>query len=81
MYRMIWNETESPAVIVMLTQTHEQGREKCFQYYPKTLASPTLHVFNACVAALIATGPPSQMVVAISTACSSTKPLATPGPF
>src|SRR5690242_14051451 len=38
---MIWNETESPAVVVMLTQTHEQGREKCYVYYPKTLASPT----------------------------------------
>ena len=33
-YRMLAAEVESPAVVVMLTQTHEAGREKCFQYYP-----------------------------------------------
>lgn len=31
---MIWHETSDPAVIVMLTQTAEAGREKCFQYFP-----------------------------------------------
>lgn len=31
---MIWHETEDPAVIVMLTQTAEAGREKCSQYFP-----------------------------------------------
>src|ERR1041384_2074753 len=35
---MIWHEHTSPAVVVMLTQTHESGREKCFPYYPR---SPT----------------------------------------
>lgn len=33
-YRMITSELKSPAVVVMLTQTHEAGKEKCFQYYP-----------------------------------------------
>ncbi|KAF2793694.1 hypothetical protein K505DRAFT_37341 [Melanomma pulvis-pyrius CBS 109.77] len=33
-WRMIWHENTSPAVVVMLTQTHEAGREKCFPYYP-----------------------------------------------
>ena len=33
-YRMLTAEVRSPAVVVMLTQTHEAGREKCFQYYP-----------------------------------------------
>lgn len=31
---MIWHETAHVAVIVMLTQTAEAGREKCFQYFP-----------------------------------------------
>ncbi len=35
-YRMLAAEVESPAVVVMLTQTHEAGKEKCFQYYPLT---------------------------------------------
>ena len=30
-YRMLSAELESPAVVVMLTQTHESGKEKCFQ--------------------------------------------------
>lgn len=39
---MIWHETTSPSVIVMLTQTHEAGREKCFQYFPLNQQSPTV---------------------------------------
>lgn len=31
---MVWDETESPTVIIMLTRTHETGREKCVPYYP-----------------------------------------------
>ena len=31
---MIWHETTDVAVIVMLTQTAESGREKCYQYFP-----------------------------------------------
>jgi protein-tyrosine phosphatase len=39
---MIWHETTSPAVIVMLTQTHEGSREKCFPYFPRSTDSPQL---------------------------------------
>ncbi|KAF2815049.1 uncharacterized protein BDZ99DRAFT_189443 [Mytilinidion resinicola] len=41
-WRMLWHETASPSVIVMLTQTHESGREKCHPYYPLSLEDPTL---------------------------------------
>lgn len=44
LWRMVWHETASPAVIVMLTQTHEANREKCFPYYPQTLTSPDLKI-------------------------------------
>lgn len=43
-WRMIWHETTSPAVIVMLTQTHEASREKCYPYYPQSLEAPTLRL-------------------------------------
>ncbi|KAF4305296.1 Protein-tyrosine phosphatase receptor/non-receptor type [Botryosphaeria dothidea] len=43
-WRMIWHECESPAVIVMLTQLYEAGREKCFQYFPDSLDSPHMVV-------------------------------------
>ena len=33
-WQMIWHETADVAVIVMLTQTAESGREKCHQYFP-----------------------------------------------
>lgn len=41
---MIWHETTTPAVIVMLTQTHEASREKCYPYYPQSLENPTLRL-------------------------------------
>ena len=41
---MIWHETGSVAVIVMLTQTHEAGKEKCFQYFPLDLSNPTIAI-------------------------------------
>lgn len=37
---MLAAECASPAVIVMLTQTHEAGREKCFQYFPFDTSAP-----------------------------------------
>ena len=33
-WHMVWHETNEVAVIVMLTQVSEAGREKCFQYFP-----------------------------------------------
>lgn len=41
-YRMLAQETgrDTPAVVVMLTQTHEAGREKCFKYFPDTPETP-----------------------------------------
>ncbi|KAI4165038.1 MAG: hypothetical protein LQ342_001314 [Letrouitia transgressa] len=33
-WHMVWQHTNDVAVIVMLTQTAEGGREKCFQYFP-----------------------------------------------
>lgn len=34
---MIWDHTADPAVIVMLTQTHENGKEKCSAYFPQDM--------------------------------------------
>ncbi|KKY20185.1 putative protein-tyrosine phosphatase 2 [Diplodia seriata] len=44
MWRMVWHECASPAVIVMLTQPYEAGREKCYQYYPDSMESPQMVV-------------------------------------
>lgn len=43
-WRMIWQQNESPAVIVMVTKTHESGREKCYPYYPLSTANPDLRI-------------------------------------
>lgn len=43
-WRMIWKENESPAVIVMVTKTHEQAREKCYPYYPLSISEPDLRI-------------------------------------
>ena len=39
---MIWHDAGSPGVIVMLTQTHEAGREKCYTYFPLDMDNPVL---------------------------------------
>ncbi|KAH6637695.1 protein-tyrosine phosphatase-like protein [Boeremia exigua] len=43
-WRMIWQQNESPAVIVMVTKTHEQAREKCYPYFPRSTADPDLRI-------------------------------------
>ncbi|CAD0082733.1 unnamed protein product [Aureobasidium vineae] len=41
-YRMLAQEAtdKNPSVVVMLTQTHEAGREKCFKYFPDGQDTP-----------------------------------------
>ncbi|KAH8903238.1 phosphatases II [Coniochaeta sp. PMI_546] len=34
-WRMVVEQLESPGVIVMLTETHEAGQEKCWPYFPR----------------------------------------------
>ncbi|KAL4924327.1 tyrosine protein phosphatase PTP1 [Aspergillus undulatus] len=41
-WHMVFHETEEVAVIVMLTQAIEAGREKCAQYFPLDLESPSI---------------------------------------
>lgn len=41
---MLWHETSNPAVVVMLTPTHEAGREKCFQYFPQSMEESVMRV-------------------------------------
>jgi protein-tyrosine phosphatase len=43
-WRMIWRENPILAVLVMLTQTHETGREKCYPYYPQSPSNPDMRV-------------------------------------
>ncbi|KAF2155382.1 hypothetical protein K461DRAFT_292249 [Myriangium duriaei CBS 260.36] len=39
-YHMLANETSNTSVVVMLTQTHENNREKCFPYWPSGQDGP-----------------------------------------
>ncbi|KAI9823292.1 MAG: hypothetical protein M1832_002516 [Thelocarpon impressellum] len=41
-WRMVWHETQGTAVIVMLTQTTEAGKDKCSQYFPLDASADTL---------------------------------------
>ena len=41
-WHMVFHECQDPAVVIMLTQTHEGAREKCAQYYPLSTSSPTM---------------------------------------
>ena len=41
-WNMVMAETADPAVIIMLTQTHEGNREKCAQYFPLSKEKPTI---------------------------------------
>lgn len=43
-WHMIWQQTSDVAVIVMLTQTAEGGREKCFQYFPSDEESEAITI-------------------------------------
>ncbi|KAL4873501.1 hypothetical protein BDV12DRAFT_79470 [Aspergillus spectabilis] len=41
-WHMVFHETEEVAVVVMLTQTIESGREKCSQYFPLDLENSSM---------------------------------------
>ena len=41
-WHMVLQETQEPAVVVMLTQTVEGNREKCAQYYPLSMEAPSI---------------------------------------
>lgn len=43
-WRMVVEQLESPAVIVMLTETHEGNTEKCYPYFPRKPEDPPLEV-------------------------------------
>ncbi|EFX00972.1 protein-tyrosine phosphatase 2 [Grosmannia clavigera kw1407] len=41
-WRMVYEQLRSPAVIVMLTETHEGSMEKCYPYYPQQPDDPPM---------------------------------------
>ncbi|KAH8880365.1 phosphatases II [Thozetella sp. PMI_491] len=43
-WRMVVEQLESPGVIVMLTETHEGGQEKCWPYFPFSEKDPPLEI-------------------------------------
>ncbi|KAK1829391.1 tyrosine-protein phosphatase 1 [Podospora conica] len=43
-WRMVAEQTESPAVIVMLTETHDGGTKKCSQYFPRSPDDPPFEI-------------------------------------
>lgn len=43
-WRMVVEQLESPAVIVMLTETHEGNMEKCYPYFPRSPDSAPIEV-------------------------------------
>ncbi|KAI0007310.1 phosphatases II [Xylariaceae sp. FL0662B] len=43
-WRMITEQLQSPAVIVMLTETHEMGMEKCYPYFPRATDEEPLEI-------------------------------------
>ena len=43
-WHMIWQQTSEIAVIVMLTQTHDGTREKCFQYFPLSVEAGSINL-------------------------------------
>ncbi|OAA64690.1 protein-tyrosine phosphatase 2 [Niveomyces insectorum RCEF 264] len=43
-WRMVYEQLRSPAVIVMLTETHEANQEKCYPYFPRHPDDPPMLV-------------------------------------
>lgn len=43
-WRMVYEQMRSPAVIVMLTETHEGVQEKCYPYFPRSPEDPPMMI-------------------------------------
>ncbi|KAH8753795.1 protein-tyrosine phosphatase-like protein [Diaporthe sp. PMI_573] len=43
-WRMVVEQLESPAVVVMLTETHEANMEKCYPYFPRSPGDAPLEI-------------------------------------
>ena len=43
-WRMVYEQLRSPAVIVMLTETHEGMQEKCYPYFPRNAGDPPMQI-------------------------------------
>ena len=43
-WRMVYEQMRSPAVIVMLTETHEANQEKCYPYFPRSPEDPPIMI-------------------------------------
>ncbi|EEH44435.2 uncharacterized protein PADG_00724 [Paracoccidioides brasiliensis Pb18] len=46
-WNMVFHETGDTAVVVMLTQTYEQGKEKCALYFPLNMDAPVTQISRA----------------------------------
>ncbi|OAT07047.1 protein-tyrosine phosphatase 2 [Blastomyces gilchristii SLH14081] len=49
-WSMVLHETGDVAVVIMLTQSYEQGKEKCSPYFPLTMEEPVFHLSRAVAA-------------------------------
>ncbi|PGH30299.1 protein-tyrosine phosphatase [[Emmonsia] crescens] len=46
-WNMVLHETGDVAVVIMLTQSYEQGKEKCAPYFPLSMEEPGFHFAHA----------------------------------
>ncbi|KLJ11300.1 hypothetical protein EMPG_13432 [Blastomyces silverae] len=46
-WSMVLHETGDVAVVIMLTRTYEDGKEKCSPYFPLTMEEPVFHFSRA----------------------------------
>ncbi|EGC40762.1 protein-tyrosine phosphatase [Histoplasma capsulatum var. duboisii H88] len=46
-WNMVFHESEDFAVVIMLTQSYEQGKEKCAPYFPLSMENPIFHFHHA----------------------------------
>lgn len=46
-WNMVFHESGDFAVVIMLTQSYEQGKEKCAPYFPSSMENPIFHFHHA----------------------------------